>query len=143
MMAYVGPEAPYSLLLTLTAISHERLAQYGCVLILVLRMKLLGLFFVTAGVLLWAASVFGRIRTTRVPRVRAHYRHPHAPPLVGDLAKAHSRRAFARPLRLAVRSGPLQSQHSALPAETEATQTLTMTSASRSPFHCSVRVLVC
>ena len=65
-------------------------------------MQLLGLF-VGAGVLLWAASVSGRIRTARVPRVRAHYRHSHAQ-RVGDLATVHSRRAFARPLRLAVRS---------------------------------------
>ena len=105
------------------------------VLILVLRMQMLGVF-VGAG--LWTASVSGRIRTARVPPVRAHYRHPHAP-RVGDLATAHSRRAFSRPLRLAVRSTTV----TALPADTEATQTLTMTSASRSPFHCSVRVLVC
>ena len=35
----------------------------------------------------------------------------------------------------------LQTQHSSLPADTEAT--LTMTSAPSSPFHCSMRVLVC
>ena len=106
----------------------RRLAQYGCVVILVLRMQLLYVccmyavcmlyvclvcmllaVFMRAGVLLWAASVFGgfgRTHTARVPRVRAHYRHPHAP-RVGDLATAHSRRAFTRPLRLAVRSTPV------------------------------------
>ena len=53
-----------------------------------------------------AVSASGRIRTARVPRVRAYYRHPHAP-RVEDVATAHSRRAFSRPLRLAVRSGPV------------------------------------